>query len=255
VRTALKLGAARSIRGGPGTDDPTRFIYLGFMFSILQSAFGVRDNQFENRPDWTRDEKFEIEAKVPPGATGTQVQEMLQNLLRDRFHLAYHWTKKEIDSYSLVVAKGGPKMKAAAPASGPAPVPPKAGPLPAPVLDQDGFPRLPEGYQGNQQSSKNGVMRMTFRSASPADLVARLSRGVFPLVDKTGLTGPYDFTLEYDVESFVALLGASPIDRESDPAPDIFTALEKQLGLKMEKGKTQIDVVVIDHLDRRPAEN
>jgi uncharacterized protein (TIGR03435 family) len=74
-------------------------------------------------------------------------------------------------------------------------------------------------------------------------------------VDATGLKGPYDFTLEYDVESFVALLGATPIDRPDNTAPDIFTALEKQLGLKMEKGRTQIDVVAIDHMDKTPTEN
>jgi uncharacterized protein (TIGR03435 family) len=256
VRRALSLGAGKRIAGGPGTGDPTRFTYLGFMFAILQSAFGVKDNQFENRPEWTYEEKFEIEAKVPPGATAEQVQEMLQNLLRERFHLAYHWTKKEIDTYTLVVAKGGPKLKAAAAPAGPA-APALIGPQSsAPYgLNGDGFPRLPEAYQGAAQSSKDGVMRMTFRMASPADLVARLSRGVLPLVDATGLKGPYDFTLEYDVESFVALLGATPIDRPDNAAPDIFTALERQLGLKMEKGRTQIDVVVIDHIDRQPTEN
>jgi uncharacterized protein (TIGR03435 family) len=104
-------------------------------------------------------------------------------------------------------------------------------------------------------SWKSPSWRMTFQMASPADLVARLSRGVFRLVDATGLKGPYDFTMEYDVESFVALLGATPIDRPDNTAPDIFTTLEKQLGLKMEKGRTQIDVVAIDHIDRQPTEN
>jgi uncharacterized protein (TIGR03435 family) len=256
VKTASGPGPGRRVAGGPGTSDPTRFTYLGFMSAILRSALGVKFNQFAGIPKWAGQEKFNIEARVPPGATAEQVQEMLLNLLKDRFHLAYHWTKKEIDTYTLVVAKGGPKLKAAAPASGPAPaalIGPRSS---APYgLDREGFPRLPEGYQGSAESSADGVVRMTFRMASPADLAARLNRGVFPLVDATGLTGSYDFTLEYDLESFAALLSAAPVERPSDPTPDIFTALEKQLGLKMEKGKTQIDVATIDHIDKTPTEN
>jgi len=220
--------AGGEITGGPGSSDPTRLTYSWVsMWKILASAFGVADDRIENRPEWTGQERFDIAAKVPPGATAEQVQEMLQNLLKDRFHLAYHRAKKEIDAYTLAVAKGGPKLKAA-------------------MTSAPGF----------QRSTKDGVMRMTFQMSSPADLATRLGRGVIPIVDATGLTGPYDFTLEYGVESMIALVqGATPIDDGSDPAPDTFTTLEKQLGLKLEKGKTQIDVVAIDHLDKIPTEN
>jgi uncharacterized protein (TIGR03435 family) len=97
---------------------------------------------------------------------------------------------------------------------------------------------------------------MTFRKSSPADLAMALGRGAIPISDQTGLTGPFDFTLEYDPESFIALLPSAPALRGEPPAgsnaPDIFVALEKQLGLKLQKEKLQIDVLRIDHLDRVP---
>jgi uncharacterized protein (TIGR03435 family) len=230
------------------------------MWAILQRAFGVKGDQFVDLPEWTRDQKFDIVANVPEGATKEQFQDMLQNLLKDRLNLASHWSKKEIDAYTLTVAKGGPKLKPAAPANPADGPPPRTGmQMGTPTLDQDGFSQLRPGYQASMgHTDSTGTLRMTFRSSSPANLAGALSRGVFPLVDATGLTGPYDFKLEYDVESFIALLPGfhpPPPDRPRSDAPDIFTALESQLGLKLEKGKAQIDVVVIDHLDRQPAEN
>jgi uncharacterized protein (TIGR03435 family) len=259
------MNGRSSTKGGPGTDDPTPFYDQDYMSTILETTLGIGNDQFANRPDWIGQERFEIVANVPSGATKEQLQEMRLNLLKDRFHFASHWTKKEIDAYTLVVAKGGPKLKPAAPRSGPPPDDPPPGKPLLITLDQDGFPQLPPGYKGSRDSSTDGTMRMTYRMSSPADLVARLGRGVFRIVDATGLNGPYDFKLEFDVESFIAAMaslnprvlsvGPAPANSGSDPAPDIFTALEKQLGLKMEGGKIQIDAVVIDHLDRQPIEN
>ena len=102
---------------------------------------------------------------------------------------------------------------------------------------------------------------MTFRNAAPSILVTALGRGAIEISDRTGLSGPYDFTLEYDPESLIPLveqestIHLTEIPGYQPNAPDIFTALEKQLGLKLEKGKALVDVVVIDHLDRGPREN
>lgn len=73
-------------------------------------------------------------------------------------------------------------------------------------------------------------------------------------MDKTGLTGAYDFTLEF-AQSGLAGRGPTGADAASDPAPDLFNALEKQLGLKLEKSKVPLDVIVIDHMDKEPTEN
>ena len=260
VRRVLPIPGSpgRRVTGGPGTDDPTHFTYLGAMVSLLQAAFGIKDDQLENPPDWTRETRFQIEARVPPGATKEQLQLMLQNLLRERFGFAFHMGKKQVDVFAISVAKSGPKLKPAAPPNGPPPDHPER--ELATKLDKDGFPELPAGYTASARTGCavcTGAIRMTFRKSSPADLAVALGRGALRIYDETGLTGPYDFTLEYDPESFIALID-SPFARTLDnPAPgnasDIFTAFEKQLGLKFEKRKALVDSVFIDHLNREPS--
>jgi uncharacterized protein (TIGR03435 family) len=232
------------------------------MWAILQVAFGVKDSRIEQLPDWARERRFEIEAKVPPGATKSDLQEMLQGVLKDSFGLAFHVRKKEIDAYALVVAKGGPKLQPAAAASGPPPEHP--GIQQRFQTDDRGFPVLPAGYSISARtgaSTTTGAIRMTFRNAAPAALLAAIGRGTLELSDKTGLGGPYDFTLEYDPESVVRLIEdeagiqVPEIPGYQPNAPDIFAALEKQLGLRLEKGKASVDVVVIDHLHRDPKED
>jgi uncharacterized protein (TIGR03435 family) len=191
---------------------------------------------------------------------------MLLNLLKERFHLTFHREKKEFDMYTLVVAKGGSKLKEAAPPDGPLPPPPQLGTraVPAPV-DRDGFPQLPAGRSNAQGQTKNGVMRMTFRMSTPQALLSFLqfNLGNSRSVDQTGLTGKYDFTLEFSQAGLPGPGGrggltAGPAgagEEVGDPAPDLFTAVEKQLGLKLEKSKTQLDVVVVDHMDKEPTAN
>jgi uncharacterized protein (TIGR03435 family) len=258
------MPAAGDMKGGPGTDDPTRINYTWVPARrLLMTAFGVPQDQISGS-DWVmgQDARFDIVANVPEGATKDQANEMLLNLLKERFHLTFHREKKDFDVYALVVAKGGPKLKDAEPAEGPPP------PLPSgrPVLDRDGFPQLPAGRTFAQSAGSNGVNRATFRMSTPQGLLGMVGfdLGNARTVDKTGLTGKYDFTLEYAQAGLPGLMGrgglkAAPpgaaVDTAGDPAPDLFSALEKQLGLKLEKSKTQLDVVVIDHMDKTPTEN
>ena len=247
------MRAGGEIRGGPGTDDPERITYEWcFMSTILQNLFGVGFDRISNRPDWLGMDRFDITAKIPAGATKEQVNQMMVNLLKERFHLAYHLDKKDFDAYDLVIAKGGPKLKDAQPADGlPPPAPTPGARAPAPVLDQDGFPVLSSGRTNAQGSTKDGVTRMTFRMSSPAQLIGMLglSLGGARITDKTGLTGKYDFRLEFAPRRLTVEAGAG------DSAPDVFAALDKQLGLKLEKTTIQLDVLAIDHLDRKPSDN
>lgn len=242
-----------TITGGPGTVDPNRITYSWVsMRALLEHAFGIKSDRILGLPQWVDQDKFTILARVGPTATKEQVPEMMVNLMEERFHLEFHRTKKEIDSYTMIVAAGGPTLKAAAAPSGPPPRAPRPD-LQAPLtLDRDGFPEVPAGYKSFQQSTTSGVTRMTFRMSSPADLVSGLSRGAIPMTDATGLSGPYDFQLEFDAESLAALAGGPSASKGGNPAPDIFRALEKQLGLKLEKGKILADFVAIDNLDRKP---
>jgi uncharacterized protein (TIGR03435 family) len=250
--------AAGEIKGGPGTGDPTRMTFTWVLARVLlMKAFALPLDQVSGS-DWVmgNDARFDISAIVPAGATKEQANEMLLNLLKERFHLAYHSEKKGFDAYALVVAKGGPKLKDAAPAIGPLPEAPQPGTVATPAtLDRDGFPQLPAGRPGFQGRGQNWVMRETYRMATLQQLSSHLQfmlRGS-RIVDKTGLTGTYDFTLEC---STAGLLGrGAAADIASDPAPDLFSALESQLGLKLEKSKTQLDAIVIDHMDKTPTEN
>lgn len=254
------MPAAGEITGGPGTNDPTRMTFTWVLIRrLLMSAFAVPLDQLSGS-DWVmgQDARFDIAAIVPAGATKEQANEMLLNLLKDRFHLTYHREKKEFDMYSLVVARGGPKLKDAALADGPPPEAPQPGTRAvAAPLDRDGFPQLPAGRSAAQGRFQNGVTRITFRMSTPETLLSMLQFALRPsrTEDKTGLTAKYDFTLEYASAGMAGLPDPAGEAEPSDSAPDLFTALEKQLGLKLEKSKTQLDVVVVDHVDRQPTEN
>jgi uncharacterized protein (TIGR03435 family) len=253
------------MNGGPGTSDPGQMSYLGVPLSrLLTIAFGIMPDQL-SAPDWVMTNgnaatmpRFDVVAKVPLGATKEQANEMLKNLVVERFNVTFHTEKKEFDSYVLVVAKGGPKLSPAAPAEGPERPRPAAGsPMQQPALDKDGFPVLPTGYRNMRGVGDAGGMRMTARMMTTADLLMAIQGplGSRHVVDQTGLTDKYDFKLYYSNAGLRGgPRGAVPA-QTSDPAPDLFEALEKQLGLKLEKSKVPLDVVVIDHIDREPAAN
>jgi uncharacterized protein (TIGR03435 family) len=256
------MPAAGEITGGPGTADPGRITYTWVLVRrLLMDAFGVPLDQISGS-DWVmgQDARFDVVANVPSATTKEQVHEMLLNLLKERFHLAYHREKKDFDMYNLVIAKGGPKLKDAAVPDGPPPEAPVAGTIArAAPQDRDGFPQLPAGRTNAQGATRNGVSRFTFRMSTPQTLLGMLQFSLGPSrsEDKTGLTGKYDFTLEFSQAGLPGPTGrglAGP-DDVGDPAPDLFNALEKQLGLKLEKSKTQLDVIVVDHMDKEPTGN
>lgn len=265
------MPAAGVVGGGPGTAEPTRITYTWVLARrLLTEAFDVPLDQLSG-PDWVmgQDARFDIVANVPENATKDQVREMLLNLLKDRFYLAFHTEKKEFDIYTLVVAKGGHKLKDAAPADGPLPEAPAPGTRAQQApLDRDGFPQLPAGRTNAQGVTNNGLSRFTFRMSTPQTMLRMFSivLGSNRSEDRTGLTGSYDFKLEFSatglpgplgqIRPTVAPAGPEPAATASDPGgPDLFTALEKQLGLKLEKSKTQLDVFVIDRMDKTPTEN
>lgn len=264
------MPAAGEIVGGPGTSEPTRITYRWILMRrLLMEAFGVPLDQISGA-DWVmgQDARFDIVANIPEGTKKEQIQEMLQSLLKDRFQLTYHRQKKDFDVWTLTVAKGGSKLKDAAVPDGPSPEAPAPGtPVQRPTLDRDGFPQLPAGRTNAVGMTNNGLTRVTFIMATPQTLLNMLQFSLGgPSVDKTGLTDKYDFKLEFSRAGLPGPLGggglaaappgAAPAADVSDPGgPDLFTALEKQLGLKLEKSKTQLDVIVVDNMARTPTEN
>jgi uncharacterized protein (TIGR03435 family) len=171
---------------------------------IIMWAYDLSADQLSG-PSWLETERFDIVAKT---ASGSPEPIMMQALLADRFKLAAHTDTKEFQVYALIVAKNGPKMKKAAPGG-----------------DDD-------------MNSKPG--HATARSVTMDHLAAFLSRPRMglgrPVLDKTGLEGAFDFTLDWTPET-------------------IFTALEEQLGLKLESQKAPIEVLIVDHIEKIPTEN
>jgi uncharacterized protein (TIGR03435 family) len=241
--------------GGPGTADPGRISYSNQPLSdILAAAFGVYWNHISG-PDWIATDQYDIIAKVPEGTTKEQARQMLQNLLVDRFRLASHMQAKTVDGYQLILAPGGSKMKAHSDEPPPQNSSAEKDPFPPLAEGQHTARRMSPGhiYARFADTSVSELARFLGNSLSAATMVMvapGTSRGAAPpILDKTGLTGSYDFTFDYTGSVFFG----------KDYLPSILSAMEssltKELGLKMVETKVPVSVLVIDRIDRAPAEN
>jgi uncharacterized protein (TIGR03435 family) len=255
-----------SVDGGPGSPAPGRIRFTDMPLRVLiMRAYDVQNFQVSG-PSWMDSQRFDVIAKVPDGATKEDAQIMLQNLLADRFKLKLHQGSKEAPIYELVVAKGGIKVKeaaqtAAAPADGASGPPP--GPLPK---GKDGFLRTPHGQLGIQAMA-NGRMRMQGDAVTMARLTDILGMALgHPVVDKTGLKGAYDVTLDFSPGGMgPGPKGPAPEEGGGNPAeaprdsndsgPTIFTALQEQLGLKLESRKGPVDLLVVESVEKLPTKN
>jgi uncharacterized protein (TIGR03435 family) len=202
-------------------------------------AYGIQSFQLKG-PDWLGNTRFDVNARVPPGATRDQYHLMLQNLLAERFKLALHHETKEVTTYDLVVAKGGPKLKEAA-------VDPNA---PDPGLQPPpSVPSPPPGYTGPVYM---GISRQTMERLA-AMLAAQLG---LPVTDATGLKGHYDGgPLHWSPSGANLSASDASDDAAVDSQPALLQAVQEQLGLKLLPKKGQIDVLVIDHIEKVPTEN
>ncbi|MGP8260999.1 MAG: TIGR03435 family protein [Acidobacteriaceae bacterium] len=196
---------------------------LGFAFDL------ARYSSIDGLPSWADNETYDIIAKVAAPDLSAfremlprQRNPMLQPLLTDRFHLKFHFESRPLPAYALVVAKGGSKLVAVQPA-----------------ITEDGR----EAPGGIRMASG----RITGNAASIAPLIDALSVQLGrPVVDRTGLTGHYNFALQF------APAQAST-DAQSDAGPSLFTAAQDQLGLRLEPIKTSVPVLVIDHVEKPSA--
>lgn len=203
--------------------------------TLVAAAYNLNLRAISGGPDWTESDHFDITAKSPNEAKPNLDEQMamLRALLTDRFKLAFHWEKKEMPVYLLTVAKGGPRLKptAVAPESIP------EGPPPLIFVVSPDLVRLPGRY------------------ATVGELASVLQRAALdhPVLDQTGLTGRFDFDLQFapDETQFGGALGKGP---EESTVPGLFAALQQQLGLKMETTRGPVDVMVIDRVER-PSEN
>lgn len=225
---------------------------------LLQQAFGVESDRIVDAPGWVKSSQYDIEAKVGPEDAPRmdklkreQRAAMFLPLLEERFNLKYHHETRELPMYALVVAKGGPKLTEAKPGD----------PMPhSDAAKPDGPPKDRVGNRGMMMMNPGSLEAhgggMFFLSHALSSIVGRT------VVDKTGLTGTYDFKLQWTPDEAAMLMahvgseggppnGGMPADTGG---PSLFTALEEQLGLKLESQKSMVDVIVIDRIDP-PSEN
>lgn len=249
---------------------PGRFEAAGVpLRMVLRQAFQVQDYQMAGAPAWVDAERYTIVAKAPEGVPPNATMVMLLNLLKDRFNLATHVEQRELPIFNLVVARSdgrlGPSLKpssvecqeliksraggpgrAAGPGPGAAPAP--GGPAGLPPFDANNM------ACGTMRSGP-GLFGVSGRPMSVFVQMLSQSTGR-PVVDKTGLAGPYDVSLKYMPEPGMAGMPAGalppgvPVPLGDPDAANIFTALREQLGLKLENARGPVDVTVIDRIDR-----
>jgi uncharacterized protein (TIGR03435 family) len=227
---SVKPGDPNSRPGGVGFG-LGRFSATNYpLYKLIGWAYDARDHQISGGPNWLASTNFSIEAKldsaipIPPGLAGSQpVRLMLQSLLAERFKLAVHKETREEQLYELVPNKGGSKLK---------------------EVTVPGQLRMGRG-------------ELTGRGAPVLFLVNQLSQQLgHSVVDKTGLTGRYDFTLKWTPDPGVTgtpLGGPDGLPSVESSGPSIFTAVQEDLGLKLQSARGRVEIIVIDHVEKPDA--
>jgi uncharacterized protein (TIGR03435 family) len=198
---------------------------------LLAFSYGVQEKQLIGLPPWAETDKYDIDAK--PDTNGApnkkQLQGMVQKLVADRFKLTFHHDTKELSVYALSVAKTGAKLTKSE--------------------NQDGLP----GF------GLRGLGAVTVRNATMSDFAAMMQETVLdrPVVNQTELAGRYDFSLNWtpDDSQFGGMAAKMPPPTDNaNPPPALYTAIQEQIGLKLDATKAPTDVMVIDHVEK-PSEN
>ena len=220
-------------------ETPDGFVmqHVGVGF-LIANAYRTEHMQMSGAPGWLNSERYMAEAKMSPEVIEAinklnpadqklARKHMLQQLVKDYLKLSLHMESKEVPSYELQIARSGPKLKE--------------------VTD----PAIPD--QGLMVSGgPGGSTKCTGRSTTVSQILNQISYYAGrPVFDKTGLTGRYDFTLIFARDSVAPAATSGDAPPPSD-APDIMTAIQEQLGLKLVPAKGMMDVLVIDHVERPP---
>jgi uncharacterized protein (TIGR03435 family) len=252
----LDPGDAYRPVGGRFTADFPLLTYITFAYKASLTA-DQRQQMLAHLPDWIANDRYDIQARAEGNPTKDQMRLMMQSLLAERFKLAVHFETQVSPVLAMVLAKPGktgPKLRPHS--EGVAGVAPPAtnDPIAPPARAADVFPPICDAYM--MTGSGNGLLRAGSRNTTLALLagalpgLGRLDR---PVVDQTGLTGRFDFSLDWAQEP------NRPPGPNGDPPPDLpgptfLEAFREQLGLKLESTKAPLQILVIDHVER-PTEN
>jgi uncharacterized protein (TIGR03435 family) len=233
--------------GGPGQQSPSLWICPRTnLIGLLNQAFGLEVYQFMPRPDWMVRTFLTVETRLPADTTKAQFQEMLRNMLIERFGLVWHWKESEATVYKMVRDPAGAKLRESAPDASAAVVNYESGRPAGTTIGKDRYPILPEGVSA--LVGMNNHHRWRSSNVTTAD-IAWVLRWEFmtDVIDETGLTGHYEVDLHW--ESPNADMGAGAIPFEG---PDAKTEFRKQLGLRLEPIKGTVKTFVVDHMDKTP---
>ncbi len=186
---------------------------------LLRIAFQAQDAQISGGPDWVNTDRYDIQAKIEGKVAEGERSALVRELLLERFQLKFHRETRELNVLALVPAKGGAKVKASP----------------------------PDGDVHMNTSGGKPVTRATAAAQSMQSLAGYVGNRLGKIViDKTGLDGRYDFTLEWSPDTDSAATADSA-------APSLVTALREQLGFRLETQKAPVEVLVIDHIERPTA--
>jgi uncharacterized protein (TIGR03435 family) len=206
-------------QGGPWTVTHGRFkAETAWLRGVVAWAYNVSSAQVKGAPDWINSDAYYFDARSENQDAGPdQVRLMLQGLLAERFKLTVHRDTQQGQMYTLAVGKNGSKLQDA----------------------KDGRKSL---------ISWNGPGRVTFSENQTLQGLVNVLTGVLgaPVVDETGLKGSYNFALEFTDSR-------DPRTRQPDAPPDVFGAVEEQLGLRLQSSKRPINVLVVDHIEKPSA--
>jgi uncharacterized protein (TIGR03435 family) len=235
---AFEVATIKPVDGDPKTgryitmQGPHRFIANGYTLKLLiAAAYSLNARAISGGPEWIESNRYDIVALTPGDVQPTHDEQMamLRDLLAGRFKLAFHREEKEFSIYALTVAKNGPKLK-----------------------ESTSSPDDPPVLIGIVHTDR---ILLPARNATMGDFTSMLQRAVLdrPVVDKTGLTGTYDFDLEWAPDETQFGGDIPPASANASAAP-FFTAIQEQLGLKIEATKGPVAALVVDKAER-PSEN
>jgi uncharacterized protein (TIGR03435 family) len=200
---------------------------------LITMAYDIHVRQITGAPTWLESDKYDLEIKpdVPGQPNVKQMKIIIQKLLADRFQLKFHRDKQELAVYAITVAKTGAKLTKS-------------------EADPNSLPGL---FFGKGSPGLN----FNVRNATLAEVASVLQGSVLdkPVVDQTGLTEKYDFTLKFTPDAGqMAGFGPQPPAADNlDAPPDIFAAFQQQLGLRLSSTRAPADVLVVDHVEKPSA--
>jgi uncharacterized protein (TIGR03435 family) len=200
---------------------------------LIPYAFHIPVYALAGAPAWLDINKYDIIARAPEGSSEDQIRLMLQQLLVERFKFQFHREHKDLAGYALVLAKDGPKFT---------------------IEKKPDQPGKDDGRVGAGRGMARGHM-------VPASSLA-MTLGLYlgrPVLDQTGIDGPFNFELHWTPDETERQLGAppapGPATNSDPPGPSLFAAIQEQLGLKLNSQRTSVEMLVIDRLQQVPTEN